>query len=31
MLITHDPAVADTFPRRLQMRDGEIVGDEAEA
>jgi putative ABC transport system ATP-binding protein len=28
VLITHDAQVADTFARRLQMRDGEIVGDE---
>jgi putative ABC transport system ATP-binding protein len=28
VLITHDPAVADTFPRRLGMRDGQIVADE---
>jgi putative ABC transport system ATP-binding protein len=27
-LITHDEHIATTFPRRLQMRDGEIVGDE---
>jgi putative ABC transport system ATP-binding protein len=27
-LITHDEHIAATFPRRLQMRDGEIVGDE---
>ncbi len=27
-LITHDEAIAATFPRRIQMRDGEIVGDE---
>jgi putative ABC transport system ATP-binding protein len=27
-LITHDAQVADTFARRIQMRDGEIVGDE---
>ena len=27
-LITHDEAIAETFPRRIQMRDGEIVGDE---
>ena len=27
-LITHDEAIATTFPRRIQMRDGEIVGDE---
>ncbi len=27
-LITHDDHVAETFPRRLQMRDGEIVEDE---
>jgi putative ABC transport system ATP-binding protein len=26
-LITHDETVAAGFPRRLQMRDGEIVGD----
>jgi putative ABC transport system ATP-binding protein len=28
VLITHDPGIAASFPRRLQMRDGEIVGDE---
>jgi len=28
VLITHDEKIADTFPRRIQMRDGEIVGDE---
>jgi putative ABC transport system ATP-binding protein len=27
-LITHDEAIAETFSRRIQMRDGEIVGDE---
>jgi putative ABC transport system ATP-binding protein len=27
-LITHDAHIAATFPRRLQMRDGEIVGDD---
>jgi putative ABC transport system ATP-binding protein len=27
-LITHDDHIAARFPRRLQMRDGEIVGDE---
>jgi len=27
-LITHDPGVAESFPRRIQMRDGEIVADE---
>jgi putative ABC transport system ATP-binding protein len=27
-LITHDEHIAETFRRRLQMRDGEIVGDE---
>jgi putative ABC transport system ATP-binding protein len=27
VLITHDAHVADTFPRRVAMRDGEIVGD----
>jgi putative ABC transport system ATP-binding protein len=28
VLITHDRGIAEGFPRRLQMRDGEIVGDE---
>jgi putative ABC transport system ATP-binding protein len=28
VLITHDPGIADTFDRRIQMRDGEIVCDE---
>ncbi len=28
VLITHDPHIAATFPRRVQMRDGEIVADE---
>jgi putative ABC transport system ATP-binding protein len=28
VLITHDERIAATFPRRIQMRDGEIVGDE---
>ena len=27
-LITHDPKVAETFPRMVTMSDGEIVGDE---
>jgi putative ABC transport system ATP-binding protein len=27
-LITHEEHIAATFPRRLQMRDGEIVGDD---
>ena len=27
-LITHDDHIAETFPRRIQMRDGEIVGDD---
>jgi putative ABC transport system ATP-binding protein len=27
-LITHDPQIAGGFPRRIVMRDGEIVGDE---
>ena len=27
-LITHDDEIARGFPRRIQMRDGEIVGDE---
>jgi predicted ABC-type transport system involved in lysophospholipase L1 biosynthesis ATPase subunit len=26
--ITHDEHIAAGFPRRIQMRDGEIVGDE---
>jgi putative ABC transport system ATP-binding protein len=28
VLITHDQHVAETFPRKVSMRDGEIVGDE---
>jgi putative ABC transport system ATP-binding protein len=28
VLITHDASIAASFPRQLQMRDGEIVGDE---
>ncbi|HXO09316.1 MAG TPA: ATP-binding cassette domain-containing protein, partial [Solirubrobacteraceae bacterium] len=28
VLITHDPTIAATFERRVQMRDGEIVADE---
>ncbi len=28
VLITHDAAIAATFDRRVQMRDGEIVSDE---
>lgn len=28
VLITHDEHIAQTFPRRLLMRDGEIVGDD---
>jgi len=27
VLITHDEHLAQSFPRRIQMRDGEIVGD----
>jgi predicted ABC-type transport system involved in lysophospholipase L1 biosynthesis ATPase subunit len=27
VLITHEEHIAAGFPRRLQMRDGEIVGD----
>jgi putative ABC transport system ATP-binding protein len=27
VLITHDTNIAETFPRRIQMRDGEIIGD----
>ena len=30
VLITHDEKIAHSFPRRVQMRDGEIVGDERE-
>ena len=26
-LITHDEGIARTFPRKIQMRDGEIIGD----
>jgi len=29
VLITHDERIAETFDRRIQMRDGEIVGDES--
>jgi putative ABC transport system ATP-binding protein len=28
VLITHDERIAESFPRRIQMRDGELVGDE---
>jgi putative ABC transport system ATP-binding protein len=28
MLITHDEKIAASFPRRVQMRDGEVVGDD---
>jgi putative ABC transport system ATP-binding protein len=28
VLITHDQSIAEGFPRRIQMRDGEIVGDD---
>ena len=28
ILITHEAGIAATFPRRIQMRDGEIVSDE---
>ena len=28
VLITHDHSIAQGFPRRIQMRDGEIVGDD---
>ncbi len=27
-VITHDEHIAERFPRRIQMRDGEVVGDE---
>jgi putative ABC transport system ATP-binding protein len=30
VLITHDHSIAASFPRRIQMRDGEIVGDDLE-
>jgi putative ABC transport system ATP-binding protein len=29
VLITHDERIAAGFPRQVQMRDGEIVGDES--
>jgi putative ABC transport system ATP-binding protein len=29
-LITHDEDIARTFPRKIQMRDGEIVGDHSQ-
>jgi putative ABC transport system ATP-binding protein len=29
VLITHDQNIAASFPRQIQMRDGEIVGDDA--
>jgi putative ABC transport system ATP-binding protein len=29
-LITHDEEIARTFPRKIQMRDGEIVGDRSQ-
>jgi putative ABC transport system ATP-binding protein len=28
VLITHEEAIAAGFPRRIQMRDGEILSDE---
>lgn len=28
VLITHDDKIAGSFPRRVQMRDGEVVGDD---
>jgi predicted ABC-type transport system involved in lysophospholipase L1 biosynthesis ATPase subunit len=28
VLITHDERIAESFPRRVLMRDGEVVGDE---
>jgi putative ABC transport system ATP-binding protein len=31
VLITHDHAVAEGFARRIQMRDGEIIGDDRQA
>jgi putative ABC transport system ATP-binding protein len=31
VLITHDPGIAEGFARRIQMRDGEIVGDDRQA
>jgi putative ABC transport system ATP-binding protein len=31
VLITHDHAIAESFARRIQMRDGEIVGDDRQA
>jgi putative ABC transport system ATP-binding protein len=29
VVITHDPQVAQAFPRRVELRDGEIVSDSA--
>ncbi|MGZ8726205.1 MAG: ABC transporter ATP-binding protein [Aeromicrobium sp.] len=29
MIITHDPALAESLPRRVQMRDGQVVYDSA--
>jgi putative ABC transport system ATP-binding protein len=31
VLITHDPGIAEGFARGIQMRDGEIVGDDRQA
>ena len=31
VVITHDPQVAQAFPRRVELRDGEIVSDERQA
>jgi putative ABC transport system ATP-binding protein len=31
VLITHDHGIAEGFARRIQMRDGEIVGDDRQA
>jgi putative ABC transport system ATP-binding protein len=28
VLITHEPQIADSFPRRITMRDGEVMADE---
>jgi putative ABC transport system ATP-binding protein len=30
VLITHEQRIADSFPRRLRMHDGEVVGDDRE-
>ncbi|HEV2712656.1 MAG TPA: ATP-binding cassette domain-containing protein, partial [Gaiellaceae bacterium] len=29
LVITHNPAIADALPRRIEMRDGQVVHDSA--